>query len=289
MIERPEPQPDQTPAETARQDWQAAGRSRSPWPYALVATLSLAIGAGAMYLVLRQTGVIGQTPGATTVAHDAHATQPDLAVPASDPPSEKAVFISPARQQLIGVRTAAVAPRALEATIRTVGVLAYDETRVAEIHTKIAGWLESVSVDFVGKRVRRGQPLFTVYSPDLVATQKEYLLALKAQEQLGASRFAETREGAGSLLAATRERLRLWDITDAQIAELEKTRQPRRTLTVYSPFDGIVECWFATVDDAVRAFQGNELDPLQRDFASFCDFGQGVTMLTSVCHRWPRD
>lgn len=157
-----------------------------------------------------------------------------------DPPSDTAVFISPARQQLIGVRTAEVSHQALETTIRTVGVLAYDETRVVEIHPKIAGWVESVSVDFVGKAVRRGQPLFSIYSPDLVATQKEYLLALRAQAQLGGSRVAETREGAGSLLAATRERLRLWDISDAQITELERSREPRRTMTLYSPFDGTV-------------------------------------------------
>jgi membrane fusion protein, copper/silver efflux system len=233
MTDRPEPQSSPTPAETARQDWQAAGSRRSPWPYMLVSALSLAVGIGATFLLLRQTNVEGEPSGA-------HLAYQDAAEPESDPPSEKAVFISPARQQLIGVRTGEVSERALETTIRTVGVLGYDETRIAEIHTKIAGWLESVAVDFVGKDVRRGQPLFSVYSPDLVATQKEYLLALKAQEQLGTSRFAETRDGASSLLSATRERLRLWDITDAQIAELEKTREPRRTLTVYSPFDGVV-------------------------------------------------
>jgi RND family efflux transporter MFP subunit len=150
------------------------------------------------------------------------------------------VFVSPARQQLIGVRTAVVRRQSLDATIRTVGVLAYDETRVAAIHTKIAGWLESVPVDFVGKPVRRGQALFTLYSPDLVSAQKEYLLALKSQAQLGASRIAETRDGAASLLNAARERLRLWDMTDAQVAELERTREPKRTLAVYSPFDGVV-------------------------------------------------
>jgi RND family efflux transporter MFP subunit len=108
------------------------------------------------------------------------------------------------------------------------------------VHTKISGWIQNVTVDFVGKNVRRGQPLFTVYSPELVSTQKEYLLALKAQAQLGASRFEETRSGAGTLLAATRERLRLWDITDAQVAELERSGEPRKTLTLYSPFTGIV-------------------------------------------------
>ncbi len=245
MTNTPEPQLPPTPAETARRDWQIAGRRR-PWPYLIVAALSLALGAGAMFVAQRFSGAGGPPPAASGehAGHEAPAAMegepPPGEPPPGEPPSDTAVYISPARQQLIGVRTAEVSRRALNTTIRTVGVLAYDETRVAELHTKIAGWVESVSVDFVGKAVGRGQPLFHVYSPDLVATQREYLLALKAQAQLGGSRFAETREGAGSLLAAARERLRLWDITDAQVDELERTRQPRKSLAVYSPFDGIV-------------------------------------------------
>lgn len=243
MTNAPEPQSTPTPAEAARRDWHAAGRRRSWLPFLVVATLSLALGAAAMFVALR-TDLISRQSAAPVASGD-HAGRttapiPGSEPPATEPPSDRAVYISPARQQLIGVRTSEVSRRALDTTIRTVGVLAYDETRVAEIHTKIAGWVESVSVDFVGKSVRRGQPLFTVYSPDLVATQKEYLLALKAQAQLGASRVQETREGAASLLSAARERLRLWDITDAQIAELERTGQPRKSLAVYSPFDGIV-------------------------------------------------
>jgi RND family efflux transporter MFP subunit len=111
---------------------------------------------------------------------------------------------------------------------------------MSEIHTKIAGWVNTVTADSVGKQVRRGQPLFTVYSPDLVATQREYLLALKAANQLGSSAFKETREGAQSLLAATRERLRLWDVTDAQIDELTRTGEPRKNLTVYAPTSGVI-------------------------------------------------
>ncbi len=230
-------QPPPTPAESARQDWKAAERRRPAGPYAIVAVLALAAGVGLTFAALRFWPGWSAPPAGTAPAAAGHDTM--AAVP-PDPPSETAVFISAARQQLIGVRTAEVTHQALETTIRTVGVLAYDETRVVEIHPKIAGWVESVSVDFVGKAVRRGQALFSIYSPDLVATQKEYLLALRAQAQLGGSRVAETREGAGSLLAATRERLRLWDISDAQIAELERTREPRRTMTLYSPFDGTV-------------------------------------------------
>lgn len=240
-----------TPTESARAGWRAAGSPRRAIvTYALIAAISLAVGAGGTFLALRMSPARAlpsaptATAGGQATGHDGMAAMAGAGeAPAGEHPSEakgKTVYISPARQQLIGVRTAEISHRALDTTIRTVGVLAYDETRVAQIHTKIAGWVERVSVDFVGKAVRRGQPLFSVYSPELVSTQNEYLLALKAQNQLGDSQFAETRAGAESLVAATRERLKLWDITEGQIADLERTRQPRKTLTLYSPFDGIV-------------------------------------------------
>ena len=227
MTMNPDSQSPQTPV--------PAAPSRSWLPYVIVAALSLALGAGAMFWLVR-----GRSPGAGAAAseHAGHAAAAD--VPQEAPPSDKAVYISAERQQLIGVRTAKVGYQRLETTIRTVGVLAYDETRLAVIHTKTAGWVESVAVDFVGKSVTRGQPLFTVYSPDLVASQKEYLLALKAREQLGASPIPETRESAAALLTAARQRLRLWDVTDEQVADLERTREPRKTLTVYSPATGTV-------------------------------------------------
>ena len=252
-MEEPQVTPPSSPTQTARQQWQDAGTRRRRWlTTAALVIVSLAVGAAGMWLVARRgdTPPANQTPatqGPATPAgeHAGHQAAPEAAAatdapPATDSGSSKRVFISPARQQLIGVRTAEVTHQALDTTIRTVGVIEYDETRVAEIHTKIAGWADRVSVDFVGKQVRKGQPLFTIYSPDLVATQREYLLALKAERQLSGSAIQETREGARSLLEATRERLRLWDVTDAQVEELARTGQPRRTLTVYSPFTGIV-------------------------------------------------
>jgi RND family efflux transporter MFP subunit len=160
--------------------------------------------------------------------------------PADGEEGEGGVYISPARQQLIGVRTATVGTRDVTTSVRATGTLAYDETRVTQIHTKIAGWIDQLFVDFVGKGVEKGQPLFTIYSPDLVATQNEYLLARNAQAQLAASRFEETRQGASSLLAAARKRLELWDVSEAQIADLERSGEPRKTLTVFAPSSGVV-------------------------------------------------
>jgi membrane fusion protein, copper/silver efflux system len=159
------------------------------------------------------------------------------------PPSDagsQAVYISPARQQLIGVRTAVVEPRELGTTIRTAGTLAYDETRVAQIHTKISGWIEKVYGDYIGKSIRRDQPLLTVYSPELVSTQTEYLLALRNKAQFEGSPLAATRASAESLLAAARERLKLWDVPEEHIRELEQSGKVVRALMLHSPFSGIV-------------------------------------------------
>lgn len=228
----------------------ALSRRRVPLAsYALVALVALVVGSGGTLIGLRArfapeaTGVT--TPlNAAGAAPDTHEMTADPGgAPAGSQPTAATgtiVYISPARQQLIGVRTDEVATRTLETTIRTIGTLAYDETRIAQIHTKVAGWIERVYVDYIGKRVRQGEPLFAVYSPDLVSTQNEYVLALEAERRLSDSQFAETRRGAASLVAATRQRLTLWDITDAQIDELARTREPQRTMTLYSPFTGIV-------------------------------------------------
>jgi RND family efflux transporter MFP subunit len=153
--------------------------------------------------------------------------------------SSNAVYVSPARQQLIGVRTGVVEREHVEGTVRTVGVLAYDETRVAQVHTKVTGWIDRVFVDFVGKPVRRGQPLFSVYSPDLVTAQADYLVALRARDRL-LQASPDSRAASDALVSAARQRLQRWDVTDAEIAALERSGQPSKTLVLSSPFDGVV-------------------------------------------------
>ena len=150
------------------------------------------------------------------------------------------VSVSPEKQQMVGIRTAVAEIRPLVKKIRTVGVVGYDETKVAQVFTKVDGWIEQLFVNYMGKSVEKKQALFTLYSPDLVATQEEYLLALQAEESLAASSLREIRGGAASLVAAARRRLSLWDISDEQIDELQRTRRPKRTLTIYSPISGFV-------------------------------------------------
>jgi Cu(I)/Ag(I) efflux system membrane fusion protein len=150
------------------------------------------------------------------------------------------VQISPERQQLIGVRFGTVEKRALQKVIRTVGRIDYDERRIGIVSPKISGWIEELYVDFTGRFVRKGEPLLTIYSPELVSTQEEYLLALKARKDWSQSHFPEVSSGGDLLAESARRRLKLWDISDAQIRQLEQSREPKKTLTLYSPFTGHV-------------------------------------------------
>jgi Cu(I)/Ag(I) efflux system membrane fusion protein len=150
------------------------------------------------------------------------------------------VKISPEKQQLIGVRTTTVASEPLVRTVHTTGQLTADETKIQHVHVKINGYIDKVYVDYVGQQVKKGQPLFTMYSPELMATEQEYLIAKRGDKILGNSQFKEVSEGAQSLLNSARERLKLWDISDAQIKKLDDTGEVSRTLTFYSPVEGFV-------------------------------------------------
>ena len=154
--------------------------------------------------------------------------------------SSGAVQISPEKQQLIGVKIGTVEMKPLEKVIRTVGRVDYDEKRLATISPKIGGWIEDLYVDFTGKFVKQGDPLLTIYSPELVATQEEYLLALQAKKELKKSSFPEVAGSGDSLADSAKRRLKLWDITDEQIKILEESGQSKKTLTLYSPFTGFV-------------------------------------------------
>lgn len=149
-------------------------------------------------------------------------------------------IVSPQRQQMIGVKTEIVSIRSMNRTIRTVGKVELDETKIEHIHTKVSGWIDKVFVDFTWKHVMKGDPLFSIYSPDLVSTQQEYLLALKSENVLGKSEFSEISGGAKSLAEATRRRLKLWDISESQIRELERTGKVKKSLVIYSPITGHV-------------------------------------------------
>jgi len=152
-----------------------------------------------------------------------------------------AIRITPEKQQLIGVEYGRAEYRAGVETVRAAAKVALDETRIAKVHSKIEGWIDSVSADFTGKYVEKGQPLLTIYSPEALATQQEYLLALKAKALLADDPMGHHLSGShDTMLAAARKRLELWDISDEQIATMERTRQPIKNLILDAPISGFV-------------------------------------------------
>lgn len=153
---------------------------------------------------------------------------------------DNTIFVPPEKQQLIGVKSVPAVVKALAKEIRTIGKVTFDETKVSHIHTKVTGYIDEVFVDYVGKLVKKGNPLFTIYSPDLVATQEEYLLALKSRNVLKDARFPWISDGSENLLQATRRRLQLWDVSEQEILDLEKEGKVKRALTIYSPVSGVV-------------------------------------------------
>lgn len=150
------------------------------------------------------------------------------------------VEIDPGFAQNMGVRTAAVRRADVPRTIHSVGALTYDDSQVYMITTKYAGWIENVRVHYIGEEVGRGEPLFEIFSPQLVNAQQEYLNALAYRERLEGSEFPDARRRAGALVDSARQRLRYWDVTDDQIAALEQAGETRRTIEVRSPVDGLV-------------------------------------------------
>jgi len=154
--------------------------------------------------------------------------------------SPDSIFVSPERQQISGIRFGQVSVQNMEMVIQTVGKLEFDEKKVTMVSPKIGGWIEDLYVDYTGKLVRKGQPLLSIYSPDLVSAQEEFLLAMKIKKVYAGHPTAEWSPQGESLLQSARKRLLLWDITPGQVETLEKTGEIKRNLTLFSPVDGFV-------------------------------------------------
>lgn len=150
------------------------------------------------------------------------------------------IKIDPVTEQDMGVRTATVKRMALTKSIRALGTVTYDETRIYAVNLKFDGWIEKLYVNFVGESVTKGQPLFDIYSPELYTTQQEYLLAEAQAASLAASTYPSVRENAARLLQAARQRLEYWDLEEKQIRQLAKKGTVKKNLTIYSPANGVV-------------------------------------------------
>ena len=143
------------------------------------------------------------------------------------------IKINPVIEQDTGIRTAAVKYGPLDHTIRTYGRITYDETRVAMIHPRYSGWIEKLYVDFTGQMVAKGAPLFTIYSPDLITVQQDYLAAYHNYRRNPDNARKQTLE-------SVRERLYYYDIGDQDIRAMEKKGTALHSLTIRSPFSGVV-------------------------------------------------
>jgi len=172
-------------------------------------------------------------------------------------PDSGGIQIDPVTAQNMGIRTEVAVYRKLARTIRTVGLVTYEDQRQFSVNSKIDGWIERLFVNQEGQQVIKGQPLMELYSPELVAAQQEYLLALQNSNKLVQSPFPEIAESAKRLLDASRTRLRYWDIDEKQIRNLEQSREVRKTLTLYSPYHGVVTMKKAL--EGMRVMAGEEL------------------------------
>jgi Cu(I)/Ag(I) efflux system membrane fusion protein len=150
------------------------------------------------------------------------------------------VRLDAAAARRIGVGYATVELKVIDHSVRTVGTVTYDETRIVDVNPKVEGWVERLYVDFTGAPVRRGQPLLALYSPMLVSAQEELILARRLFDESAADPEGRAAERAMRLLEAARRRLAYWDIPSGEIRRIEETGTPTKTLTLSSPASGFV-------------------------------------------------
>ncbi|NOY83759.1 MAG: efflux RND transporter periplasmic adaptor subunit, partial [Nitrospirae bacterium] len=150
------------------------------------------------------------------------------------PEGQVPVILTPHKQKLVGVKTQPVRQKTMNKLIRAIGRVAYNERTLTTVTTKIEGWIEDLTIDATGMAVKKGKALFSVYSPKLLQTQEEYLLAISSAKKMN------NKMGSGVMAQASRKRLLLWDVKPAQIQNLEKRGEVIRALPVLSPASGIV-------------------------------------------------
>ena len=221
--------------------------------------------------------------GTGTPEHNQHGGAPapaETMTPAPGGPASlpgyAAVQVDDSRRQLLCIRTAAVSRARLKKTIRTVGIVSADETRASQVHVKFDGFIERIFVNFVGQEVQKGQPLFTIYSQDVLAAQEEYLSTKAAFERIPQDKVADpARNASRGLVAASRRRLELFDVTTGVLAEIDRTGRANRNITITSPQRGTVV--------EKRAVAGIAVDPMTALYV-IADLGR-VWVLADVQER----
>jgi RND family efflux transporter MFP subunit len=218
---------------------------------AAVATITLVVVASVLWLRLNNAGVISQ------LAHGRAPATPmrDMSSNASDSESSSTgemqssnaaetplapIQLTPQRMQSIGMVLGKVESKVVSSELRFYGNVQVDERRQAYIQTRFPGWMRKVYADATGNFIVKGQPLFTIYSPDLVATEQEYLIAKKNADTLQGSSVSGVASGASTLLSAAKERLLQWEVAPSEIEKLDQQGKPITDLTIYSPVSGYI-------------------------------------------------
>ena len=239
-------------------------------PIIIVACLVLVAAGIVFFYSTRKSGNIDNAPKTVAQASTGGQTGSMPGMPAEKPAGEPAkptdatqkqeeaptVEIPMEKQQLIGVKTIAASVQPLQKVIRTVGKIEYDERKLTTVNAKVEGWIEKLYVNFTGSYVKKGEPLADIYSPELWATQQEFINVVRWAKKTGKSATdrGKTADSSGdtqnlaamlskdaeSIVDAARQRLKLWDISDEQIKKIEDSEKPIRTLTIYSPASGYV-------------------------------------------------
>src|SRR6266516_2240939 len=187
---------------------------------ALLLNVLLAVGLGYLWWSSRHpSNMPGQKPQGAGRESSGESTRQTGATPPPSPPQTPLapVQLTPQRMQSIGVQTGTVEIRNVADEIRTVGSVEVDETKLAYVQVRFPGWIRKLFADATYQYVRKGQPLFTIYSPDLVTTEREYLLAKQNRDDLAQSSVPGVAGGAVSLLSAAAERLKQWEVPDREI------------------------------------------------------------------------
>jgi membrane fusion protein, copper/silver efflux system len=225
------------------------GRTLWTWRVARLALLALGLAAACERAgVERSDAPVTESSAAhAAIAHrSAHADHqeptPEGSPVARIPAGYAKISVDPSRAAGMGLATARVEQRAFQRSIRTTGIVALDETRTSHVHSKVRGWIENVSANFVGKSVKAGAPLCSIYSQEVYAAELEFLAVLDQTARSGsAGPFAEAeRKATERLVAAARHRLSLWDVPAVEIERLEQTRKPKRTFSLVAPRSGII-------------------------------------------------
>jgi len=217
---------------------------------AVLATMTLAFVASVLWWRLNQARAMSKASDSST-AHSMQDMSASVADSESRPTGEMQgtqmadsplalIQLTPQRMQSIGVVLGKVESKPVNSELRFYGNVQVDERRQAYVQTRFAGWIRKVYADATGNLISKGQPLFTIYSPDLVATEQEYLLAKKNAESLQQSSVSGVASGASSLFDAAKERLLQWEISPGQIDTLDKDGKPITDLTIYSPVSGYI-------------------------------------------------